>query len=1303
MKPEVSPAPPADFPFPITTGAVEPKSLTWIRNHSNYMAAGGLFDYLRAVGVLLRGVLGNFLVFVPYLLIIALAVAAANFFGKPAPFLLTKILLALFIGWVVLFVVLPPVYRIIRYRTSTLTGSDSSVKERNIYELSFGGLLLAIVAVAGLESLPFMLDSFHVAVFESDVGWPSITSAIVAATTAFSLVPRMLAILGKGVTRRIAVFAIGMLGLLLPLLFVLFVADFIVFSSPRDWTEPLEWAGWLFPVGIIVTVGIGWLLRAFRREDAVPIGGLIIGAIVLLGLGKYVDDRVLECCLGTENAAHLDAALVELKQHPAELQALIKDVVGHPGPELAQIDQWLENFEAHVELKRDFFRRPLEIEIEDGRYEGTDAYREYRADKIAFYDLDAAANPSSEALLTELLQELFAELRNEAHDIEGLASIPALVDSIESSSVQRTDEQTLDLIEKLYGLNQQVAFLRDLFSNPAPVDVAAKLSTVRPPQRNMDTVSPYEEEFASAQQSLTIWVAALDEARAEIEDTMPYSPSDAFVGKIGELANRPDSRFRALLARWEAHRSLRDRRRDLIQQPGGSPSLDELLAELASVGYADPDLYGLVAFSRAIRKEAAANREQPDVLNELIGETHDLYRRSALLRNLLSGESLEELTAKVVALRKGDLDLVEGVAEEIYAEPSRLTRWLSAAWTRFGYEYDREVVGWEFPGYRHLSILPGFSDIDTILFDGAQHAFLLRDEIVATAILSPQNAALFATPIAMRVRENYFWPKFAFVGMLAIQLWILCWLAVDVNLTSIHGLYRDRLASAFLFGEGRNGGIRIEKDLNLNEICNYEAGSIAPYHLINVALNLQGSKAVGLRDRQSDFFMFSKRFIGGKLTGYCRSEHMERVFPQMDLATAMAISAAAASPNMGRATSPGLVAFMTLLNVRLGYWVPNPGRLESWLKQKSGEATAENGSAGGFTFEDVFEGELIEIEARWAQLEARRAEPGREVSKRRLVRHHVNPEKLLCTSEYRLVGLGYSGGGIRSATLNLGITQALHQRGVFDHVDYMSTVSGGGYLGSSISTLMRGPRPAGTTDLRHSPEPRKQTQDSVSKLFHWRVRPAALVREIFSKLNEESRLVNVSDGGHIENLAGIELLRRRCKYIIIGDGEADPDHHFSGLATLIRSARIDLGIDIDINVDALRLAKKGSRKGLCLSHWAVGLIKYPDTESGEAVPPGYLLYLKSSVTGDEDEVIQQYRNSSASFPHESTADQFFCEGQFEAYRSLGQHIAEKMFEESNAPGTSNSKMSFTSFEKWLPELWQNRSSRSRESEADTKA
>ena len=46
------------------------------------------------------------------------------------------------------------------------------------------------------------------------------------------------------------------------------------------------------------------------------------------------------------------------------------------------------------------------------------------------------------------------------------------------------------------------------------------------------------------------------------------------------------------------------------------------------------------------------------------------------------------------------------------------------------------------------------------------------------------------------------------------------------------------------------------------------------------------------------------------------------------------------------------------------------------------------------------------------------------------------------------VGLAFSGGGIRSATFNLGVLKALHEIGLLKHVDYLSTVSGGGYIGA---------------------------------------------------------------------------------------------------------------------------------------------------------------------------------------------------------------------------------------------------------------
>ena len=197
----------------------------------------------------------------------------------------------------------------------------------------------------------------------------------------------------------------------------------------------------------------------------------------------------------------------------------------------------------------------------------------------------------------------------------------------------------------------------------------------------------------------------------------------------------------------------------------------------------------------------------------------------------------------------------------------------------------------------------------------------------------------------------------------------------------------------------------------------------------------RGGKDIGLRDRNSDFFIFSKKFIGGERTGYCRSGTMEQVFPQVNLASAMAISAAAASPNMGRSTSPALVAFMTLINVRLGVWVPNPGLLEEDLARRTAKhAEAKRGRtrrrikraaapAGADAANDghrrapwlrlrrrLPREEMASLQKRWRQLGDRAAGRGLDEATRRP------------TVAHNLAGIAFSGGGIRSATTNLGMT-----------------------------------------------------------------------------------------------------------------------------------------------------------------------------------------------------------------------------------------------------------------------------------------
>jgi len=186
------------------------------------------------------------------------------------------------------------------------------------------------------------------------------------------------------------------------------------------------------------------------------------------------------------------------------------------------------------------------------------------------------------------------------------------------------------------------------------------------------------------------------------------------------------------------------------------------------------------------------------------------------------------------------------------------------------------------------------------------------------------------------------------VGFLALLF--IC-LFFSPNANSLHRLYRDRLGKAFLFDPGdrldARGNLKPEAKaspnetpllsretsadenddlvprdtLKLHEIGRDRGG---PYQLINATLNLQSSKKDNRRGRNGDFFLFSGRYVGSEATKYIATDAMEAADPNLDLATAVAISGAAISSNMGSASIPALTPTLALLNMRLGYWMKNP-------------------------------------------------------------------------------------------------------------------------------------------------------------------------------------------------------------------------------------------------------------------------------------------------------------------------------------------------------------------------------------------
>lgn len=161
-----------------------------------------------------------------------------------------------------------------------------------------------------------------------------------------------------------------------------------------------------------------------------------------------------------------------------------------------------------------------------------------------------------------------------------------------------------------------------------------------------------------------------------------------------------------------------------------------------------------------------------------------------------------------------------------------------------------------------------------------------------------------------------------------------------------------------------------------------------------------------------------------------------------------------------------------------------------------------------------------------------------------------------------------------------------------------------------------------------------------------------LIKELLGLTDSRAGFVSLSDGGHFENLAIYELVRRRCKFIVACDAEQDPAFSFSGLGNAVRKCRTDFGVDIDIQPRRIARSRETKRS---VTHCVVGTIHYPDSSDGA------LVYIKSSLVGDEPEDVLQYAAAHAEFPHQTTGDQWFDESQFESYRTLGYHIAEATF------------------------------------------
>jgi hypothetical protein len=165
---------------------------------------------------------------------------------------------------------------------------------------------------------------------------------------------------------------------------------------------------------------------------------------------------------------------------------------------------------------------------------------------------------------------------------------------------------------------------------------------------------------------------------------------------------------------------------------------------------------------------------------------------------------------------------------------------------------------------------------------------------------------------------------------------------VDLNETTLHRFYRDRLMEAFM-PDMDDRGVPIGKMASeadagrLHKMCD-PANPKAPYHLICAHLVLTSIDKRGVnpkwldrwRIRGGDSFLFSPRYCGGNAVGWYPTE-TNKAFSSLSLPTVVAASGAAVNPDaasagVGPQRNMLFAILMALLNLRLGIWLPNPAK-----------------------------------------------------------------------------------------------------------------------------------------------------------------------------------------------------------------------------------------------------------------------------------------------------------------------------------------------------------------------------------------
>lgn len=201
-----------------------------------------------------------------------------------------------------------------------------------------------------------------------------------------------------------------------------------------------------------------------------------------------------------------------------------------------------------------------------------------------------------------------------------------------------------------------------------------------------------------------------------------------------------------------------------------------------------------------------------------------------------------------------------------------------------------------------------------------------------------------------------------------------------------------------------------------------------------------------------------------------------------------------------------------------------------------------------------------------------------------------------------------------------------------------------------------------------------------------------ILAETFSRPStEDPTFIELSDGGHFDNLGIYELIRRRCGLILVCDGGEDSTGSYESFTSLMTLAHEDFGAVFRLDCalagkpsgpaqlvarprsDEYPKAAEFAERGFFLAtiHYddpkdalkgaprGEGLLE-DRTTKGPSV--GLIIYLKATMLAELGLPSRGYKGVNPAFPSEPTTDQFFSPEQFNAYVDVGNRVARQMLE-----------------------------------------